>query len=240
MADGATIPFISRYRKEATGSLDEVALFKIATRSAELEELAKRKAYVLSTIEGQGKLTDDLRQRIEETLDPVTLEDIYLPFKPKRRTRAQIARENGLEPLAKIIMAQNCATPHRSAERFITDTVTSAEEAVKGASDIIAEWVNENETVRSRVRENFRRYAVITSKVAKGKETEGANFATYFDYSAPLSRCGSHNYLAMRRGEAEGILKVSIDIDTDRALARLMPMFVKRNATEECLSLVHI
>lgn len=238
MADGATIPFISRYRKEVTGGLDEVALFRISTRSAELEELAKRKTYILSTIEGLGALTDELRARIEGTLDPAALEDIYLPYKPRRRTRAQVARENGLEPLAKIIMAQNAGNLERLAERYTGEKVPSAEDALKGASDIIAEWVNENETVRSRVRENFRRHAVITSRVVKGKETEGANYATYFDYSAPLSRCGSHNYLAMRRGEAEGFLKVGIDVDTERTLGRIMPLFLRRNASEECARVV--
>ena len=155
MADGATIPFISRYRKEATGGLDEVALFRISTRSTELEELAKRKTYILSTIESLGVLTDELRARIEGTLDPAALEDIYLPYKPRRRTRAQVARENGLEPLAKIIMAQNAGNIERIADRYTGEKVPSAEDAIKGASDIIAEWVNENETVRSRVRENF-------------------------------------------------------------------------------------
>lgn len=233
MADGATIPFISRYRKEATGGLDEVALFTIATRSAELEELTRRKTYILSTIEAQGKLSDELRRKIDATLDPAALEDLYLPFRPRRRTRAQIARENGLEPLAKAIMAQNAQSLERIAARYTGDNVPTADDALKGASDIIAEWVNENETVRARVRENFRRHAVITSRVVKGKETEGANYATYFDFSAPLSRCSSHNYLAMRRGEAEGFLKVGIDVDTDRTLARITPLFVRRNATAE-------
>lgn len=238
MADGATIPFISRYRKEATGGLDELALFRISTRSAELDELERRKAYILSTIESQGLLTDELRSRIDATLDPAALEDIYLPFKPKRRTRAQIARENGLEPLAKIIMAQNAADIARIASRYTGENVATADDALKGAADIIAEWVNENETARSRVRENFRRHAVITSKVVKGKETEGANYATYFDFSAPLSRCSSHNYLAMRRGEAEGFLKVGIDVDSDRTLDRIIPLFVRRNATAESAAII--
>ncbi len=152
LSDGATIPFISRYRKEATGGLDEVAVFDISQRAAELEELEKRKSYILATIEGQGNLSDELNQRINECTDLNLLEDIYLPFKPKRRTRAQIAREKGLEPLAKVIMSQKPRTPEEAAERFVGNNAGSVDEALQGASDIIAEWVNEHEEVRSRVR----------------------------------------------------------------------------------------
>lgn len=238
LADGATIPFISRYRKEATGGLDEIAIFNISNRADELTTLAKRKEYILSTIEAQNALTNDLRQRIEDCLDPDILEDIYLPYKPKRRTRAQAARENGLEPLAEIIMAQHDNALSK-ASAFITDNVASAEDALKGASDIIAEWVNENEEVRSRVREQFRRFAKISSKVIKTKTEEAANYQTYFDFSVPLSRCSSHNYLAMRRGEAEGMLRVSIDVDDDRTIARLIPLFVKRKASPEIAEFIH-
>lgn len=229
LADGATIPFIARYRKEATGGLDEIAIFNISTRAEELAELARRKEYILETIGAQGALTDELRLRIDECLDPGILEDIYLPFKPKRRTRAQVARENGLEPLAKTIMTQRDGVLDR-ASRFISDKVATAADALKGAADIIAEWVNESEEVRSRVRDQFRRFAVISSKVIKAKTQEADNYATYFDFSAPLSRCSSHNYLAMRRGEAEGMLRVSIDVDDERTLSRILPLFVRRNA----------
>lgn len=229
LAEGATIPFISRYRKEATGNLDEVAVFRISQRSAEREELDKRKQYILNTIEAQGNLTDELRERIEATLDINILEDIYLPFKPKRRTRAQIAREKGLEPLARAIMSRKPCNPSEAAARFIGENVASADEALQGASDIIAEWVNEHEEARSRVRDQFRRFATITSKVARGKEEEGANYSNWFNHSQPLSRCGSHAYLAMRRGEREGILRVSIDVDDQRTLSRLIPLFVRRD-----------
>ena len=229
LADGATIPFIARYRKEATGGLDEIAIFNISTRAEELAELARRKEYILETIGAQGALTDELRLRIDECLDPGILEDIYLPFKPKRRTRAQVARENGLEPLAKTIMTQRDGVLDR-ASRFISDKVATAADVLKGAADIIAEWVNESEEVRSRVRDQFRRFAVISSKVIKAKTQEADNYATYFDVTAPLSRCSSHNYLAMRRGEAEGMLRVSIDVDDERTLSRILPLFVRRNA----------
>lgn len=232
LADGATIPFIARYRKEATGGLDEIAIFNISTRAEELAELARRKEYILETIESQGALTDELRQRIGSCLDPGILEDIYLPFKPKRRTRAQVARENGLEPLAKTIMTQRDGVLDR-ASRFINDKVSTVADALKGAADIIAEWVNESEEVRSRVRDQFRRFAVISSKVIKTKADEADNYATYFDFSAPLNRCSSHNYLAMRRGEAEGMLRVSIDVDDERTLGRILPLFVRRNAPAE-------
>ena len=233
LSDGATIPFISRYRKEATGGLDEVAVFDISQRAAELEELEKRKSYILATIEGQGNLSDELHQRINECTDLNLLEDIYLPFKPKRRTRAQIAREKGLEPLAKVIMSQKPRTPEEAAERFVGNNAGSVDEALQGASDIIAEWVNEHEEVRSRVRDQFHRFATISSKVANGKAEEGEKYANWFDFSQSLARCGSHAYLALRRGEREGILRVSIDVDDDRTLARLLPLFVKRHATPE-------
>lgn len=238
LQEGATIPFISRYSKEVTGSLDETAIFAIDTRAQELAELSDRKKYILNTIEAQGNLTPELEKRIVECFDPNLLEDIYLPFKPRRRTRAQIARENGLEPLARIIMAQSSDFPAKSAARFLSDNVADIDAAIAGASDIIAEWVNENETARSRVRDQFRRYAVITSKVVKGKEEDAANYATYFNYSAPLARCSSHNYLAMRRGEAEGMLRVSIGVDDERTLARLYPIFIRRNASEACAEII--
>lgn len=233
LADGATIPFISRYRKEATGGLDEVAVHAISQRAAALEELAKRKAYIADTISQQGNLTDELRNRINECLDINVLEDIYLPFKPKRRTRAQIAREKGLEPLAKTIMAQKLRTPVEAAARFIGKNVATTDEALQGASDIIAEWINEHEEARSRVRDQFQRFATISAKVIKGKEEEGEKYANWFEFSQPLKRCGSHAYLALRRAEREGILRVSIDVDDDRTISRLLPLFIKRHASPD-------
>ncbi len=238
LQEGATIPFISRYRKEMTGSLDETAIFAIDNRAQELAELSDRKNYILTTIEAQGNLSAELEDKIINCFDPNLLEDLYLPFKPRRRTRAQIARENGLEPLAKMIMAQTCANPQDAAKRFIGANVEDTDAAIAGASDIIAEWINENEAARSRVRDQFRRFATITSKVIKGKEEEASNYTTYFNYSAPLSRCTSHNYLAMRRGESEGLLRVSIGVDDSRTLSRLYPLFVKRNGEAASSELV--
>ena len=238
LQEGATIPFISRYRKEITGSLDETAIFAIDNRAQELAELSDRKKYILDTIEAQGNLSAELEERIVNCFDPNLLEDLYLPYKPRRRTRAQIARENGLEPLAKMIMAQTCADPDRAAGRFTGENVPDSAAAIAGASDIIAEWVNENEEARSRVRDQFRRFATITSRVVKGKEEDAANYATYFNYSASLNRCSSHNYLAMRRGETEGMLKVSIGVDDERTLNRLYPLFVRRNSEAASAQLV--
>ena len=181
LQEGATIPFISRYRKEITGSLDETAIFAIDTRAQELAELSDRKSYILDTIESQGNLSAELEEKIINCFDPNLLEDLYLPFKPRRRTRAQIARENGLEPLAKIIMAQTCANPLDAAKKFISENVPDADTAISGASDIMAEWINESEAARSRVRDQFKRFATITSKVIKGKEEDAYNYTTYFN-----------------------------------------------------------
>ncbi len=238
LAEGSTIPFISRYRKEATGGLDEVEIFAIQQRFDALQELFKRKDYVLQTIESQGKLTDALRQRIEDAKEFAVLEDIYLPFKPKRRTRAQVARENGLEPLAKIIMSQKCANPRATASKFVSDNVADVDAAIAGASDIIAEWVSENETARERVRTTFRRSAKLSCKVAKGKEVEAANYRNYFKIEEPLNRCSSHRYLAMRRGEAEGLLKLSIEIDDDAMVSRLLSYFIRRDALQSSAEIV--
>lgn len=238
LAEGATIPFISRYRKEATGGLDEVAIFNISERFDSLRELADRKLYILQTIEAAGSLTDELRLKIEETYDPSLLEDLYLPFKPKRRTKAQVARENGLEPLAKILMSQKCANPHDAAARFITDNVADAEAAISGASDIIAEWVSEDQRSRQNVRNRFQRWARITSKVVKGKEEEAEKYRSYFKVDEPLARCSSHRYLAMRRGEAEGFLRVNISIDDDAAIERLQQNFIRKDAREASAEIV--
>lgn len=218
LAEGATIPFISRYRKEATGGLDEVAIFNISERFDALRELADRKLYILQTIEAAGGLTDELRSRIEEVFDPAQLEDLYLPFKPKRRTRAQVARENGLEPLAKIIMSRRCSDPEAAAAKYLSDKVADTGAALAGAADIIAEWVSEDRRTRQQVRNRFHRSARITSKVVKAKADEAGKFQAYFNVDEPLARCSSHRYLAMRRGEAEGFLKVNISVDNEEAL----------------------
>lgn len=232
--EGATVPFISRYRKEATGAMDEVTVHAVMKRHQELTELDKRKEYIRDVIKGQSALTPELDARIEETLDPVALEDLYLPYKPKRNTRAQAARALGLEPLAKMIMSQTLSDPDEAAARFGDDT----DAAIAGASDIIAEWVSESEKARGIVRSRFQRSAVITSKVVKGQEEAGANYQIYFDFSEPLRTCTSHRYLAMRRGEEEGILKVSIGIDDDEMIDRLNRMFVRTTATPATANLV--
>ncbi len=227
LEDGATIPFIARYRKEATGGLDEVEIAAISAESEKFDELVKRKEFVIEAIEATGALTDELKARIENSWDATEIEDIYLPYKQKKRTRATIAREAGLEPLAKIIMAGNCNNIEGMAMRYVNDKVESAEDAIKGAQDIIAEWVSESEAARNAVRRLFDREAVITSHVVKGKEEEAANYRDYFEKLYKLSRCPSHALLAMRRGEAEKLLKVNIEIDDDEAVERLEKIFVK-------------
>ncbi len=226
--DGCTIPFISRYRKEATGNLDEVQVAAISDLNGKLAELQKRKDTILKTIDAQGKLTDDLRQRIAVCWNATELEDIYLPYKPRRRTRAQIAREQGLEPLATAIRFQRERNPEQLALRFVKGDVKDAEAALKGAKDIIAEDISEDERTRQTVRAAFRREAVIAAKVvAKMKDEEKAQkYADYFDFSQELRRCSSHRLLAIRRGEAEGVLRVSISVNDDDCTARLRRLFV--------------
>ena len=225
--EGATIPFISRYRKEVTGGLDEVQIGAIKDQLDKLTELSKRKETILATIEEQEKLTPELRKRIEESWDSTEIEDLYLPYKPKRVTKAEIARRKGLEPLAKIVMMQNENNLSARIKSFIKGEVKNAEEALQGARDIIAEWINENESARNTVRNSFAHTAMITSKVIKGKEEEGAKSRDYFDFSEPLNRASSHRLLALRRGEAEGILRVSISPDAESCLDRLNRRFVK-------------
>lgn len=232
---GATIPFISRYRKEATGGLDEVQIGDIHTRYEKLCELAKRKETVLSTIEEQGKLTDTLRERISNCWDATELEDIYLPFKPKRKTRAEAARQKGLEPLAMLLLMQRENNLSARVRQFVKGDVKDEEDALKGARDIIAEQVNEDERARNLIRNQFSRQAMITSKVVKGKEKEEAalKYRDYFDFSEPSKKCTSHRLLAIRRGEAEGILKVSITPDDESACTeRLERQYVHGNG--EC------
>lgn len=238
LAEGATIPFISRYRKEVTGGLDEVAIFKIAERFDQLRELADRKIFILQAIEAQNALTTELREKIENTFSPADLEDLYLPYKPKRRTRAQVARENGLEPLAKIIMARNCADPVAAATRYLGKNVATTDDALAGAADIIAEWVSEDRRCRQQVRNSFQRFARISSKVVKTKEEEAQNYKSYFNVDEPLQRCSSHRYLAMRRGAAEGVLRVAVGIDDDRAIERLRQNFAKKGGSPACNAII--
>ena len=229
--EGCTIPFISRYRKERTGGLDEVQIAAISNRAEQLQEIAKRKATVVNTITEQGKMTADLQKRIDDCWEMTTLEDIYLPYKPKRRTRAQIAREQGLEPLATLLLMQREANPERAAQRFVVagDSPANTSEALKGAQDIIAEQVSEDERSRNTVRSAFRREAFIVSKAVKSKKDndEAQKYSDYFDWEEPLKRCSSHRLLAMRRGESEGILRVSITIDDDEAVSRLQRSYVR-------------
>lgn len=226
---GCTIPFISRYRKERTGGLDEVQITQIYELNERMKETAKRKETIIKTISEQGKLTPELEKRINECWEPEVLEDIYMPYKPKRRTRAQVARENGLEPLATIIMLQRDSAPETTARRFISENVKSEEDAIKGALDIIAENVSEDERSRSQLRNAFRRGAIITSKVIKSKADtdEAAKYSDYFDFSEPLKRCSSHRLLAMRRGEKDGILRVSISADDEECVEKLKRLFVR-------------
>ncbi len=236
--EGATIPFISRYRKEATGGLDEVAVAAVAEQHRQLDELEHRKTFVLETIEAQGALTDELRARITACWDATEIEDIYLPFKPKRRTRAQMAREKGLEPLAQRLLLRPNSDPEQEAEGFLTDEVGTVDEALQGARDIIAEQISEDEHSRQTLRRIYSREAVITSKAVKGKsETpEAAKYRDYFEWSEPLKRCTSHRLLAMRRGESEGVLRVTITpADDERATEQVARRYVKSGtrATEQ-------
>ena len=227
--EGCTIPFISRYRKERTGGLDEVEITGISERLTRLQEIAKRKETIVSTITEQGNMTPELQKRIDDCWESTVLEDIYLPYKPKRRTRAQVARELGLEPLAQILLLQREQDPKRAAQRFVTGDVSDVATALKGAQDIIAEQVSEEERSRNQVRAAFRREAFIVSKVVKGKKDadEAAKYSDYFDWEEPLKRCSSHRLLAMRRGENEGFLRVSITIDDDEAVSRLQRNYVR-------------
>lgn len=228
LEEGCTIPFISRYRKEKTGGLDEVQIAAISDRFDKLKEIQKRKETVVKTITDLQKMTPDLQKRIDDCWDATELEDIYLPYKPKRRTRAQVAREQGLEPLAQIIMLQREREPEHAAERFVKGDVKDVETAIKGAQDIIAETVSEDERSRQQLRNAFSRQAMIFSKVVKAKaETdEAAKYSDYFDWQEPLKRCSSHRLLAMRRGESEGILRISISPDDEEAAERLKRHYV--------------
>ena len=215
--EGCTIPFISRYRKERTGGLDEVQIAAISDKYEKLHEIQKRKETVVKTITDLGKMTPDLSQRIEACWDATVLEDIYLPYRPKRRTRAQVAREQGLEPLAQLILLQRDRDPERAAERYVKGDVKDVQTAIKGAQDIIAETISEDERSRQQIRNAFSCQAIISSTVVKAKADtdEAAKYSDYFNWSEPLKRCSSHRLLAMRRGENEGILRISISPDDE-------------------------
>jgi len=224
--EGATVPFISRYRKERTGSLDEVQIGAVKDAKTKMEELLKRRETILRTIEEQGQLTDGLKSRIESCYDPTELEDIYLPFKPKRKTRATTARGKGLEPLAGILMKQVERDPESRARAFVKEGVETVDNALAGARDIVAEWISENEKARNMVRRAFATGAVIKAKVVKNKEKEGEKYRNYFDWEEPLKHCPSHRLLAMRRGENEGFLRISISPDEENITDRLIRFFV--------------
>ena len=228
--EGCTIPFISRYRKERTGGLDEVQITAISDRKERLEEIAKRKDTIVKTITEQQKMTPELQKRIDDSWEMTTLEDIYLPYKPKRRTRAQVAREQGLDLLATMLMMQREANPQKAAQRFARNGLAVAD-CLKGAQDIIAEQVSEDERSRNQVRAAFRREAFIESKVVKAKKDtdEAQKYSDYFDWEEPLKRCSSHRLLAMLRGQSEGILRVSLTIDDDEAVQRLQRNYVRGN-----------
>lgn len=229
LEEGCTVPFIARYRKEATGGLDEVQIEEIRKEDLRLKELSKRKQTVLSTIEELGKLTPELRKQIESCDDLQVLEDIYMPYKPKRRTKAAMARENGLEPLAEWLMKEPNGDVVKEAARFVNDTVKNEEEALQGARDIIAEVISENALVRATVRSQFQRYGTIKTRVARDKEVEGIKYKDYFEFEEPLHKCPSHRVLAMFRGEEEGMLRLRIAPEEDRTLEKLEYQLIKRN-----------
>lgn len=236
--ENCTIPFISRYRKERTGNLDEVQVSDIALMREKLMDVAKRKETIVSTIEDAGKMTDELRKRIDECWNMSELEDIYLPYKPKRRTKADIARQQGLGPLAQLLLIQRDSNPLAAASKYVKGDVKTAEDAIQGAKYIIAETINENERVRKSIRSVFRREAIITSKVVKTKaeEDDAQKYSDYFDFSEPLRRCSSHRLLAMRRGEKEGFLRISISADDDECKEKIRRQYVTGRG--ECSKLV--
>ncbi|HCC71805.1 MAG TPA: RNA-binding transcriptional accessory protein, partial [Bacteroidales bacterium] len=225
--DGATIPFISRYRKEMTGSLDEVQINHIKDEYEKLVKMDKRRKAIIRSVEEQDKMTPDLLDRLNAAVTMTELEDIYLPYRPKRKTRASVARKKGLEPLATVLMKQEIADPVTEAEKFLGDEVDSVEDALQGARDIIAEWINEDENARKKIRKLFTKEARIVSRLVKGKEGEGAKYRDYFEWDELLSKCPSHRLLAMRRGEEEGFLRISISPDEGKALDLLDEIFVR-------------
>lgn len=232
LEEGSTIPFIARYRKEWSGNLDEVEIEKIQNEKSRYEELEKRKSAVLKAIAEQDQLTDQLREKIVNCTDLTELEDIYLPYKQKRTTKGSVAKDKGLEPLAKMMMAQNLNSLEETSERFLNDKVQTIEEALSGTRDIIAEWLNENEYIRRNIRWMFEKGAIISSKLIKGKEEEGEKFKDYFKWEEPLKRIPSHRFLAISRGESEGFLRVKISIEEEKALTKMEQAFIKTNNRE--------
>ena len=236
--DGATVPFISRYRKEVTGNLDEVAIGDIEQAYEKLKEIESRKETIISTIDAQGKLTPELRKQIDESWDATRLEDLYQPYKPKRKTRAAKARELGLEPLALALMSGSCADVELAAEKYLTDDVTTTEDALQGARDIIAEWVADQPESREAARNVFRREGVVSTKLVKGKEAEAEKYRDYVDRQENLARCPSHRVLAMMRAEAEGVIKLSVaPREPDAIVSRLERRFVKSPRTAKQVEL---
>ncbi|MFQ3578694.1 MAG: Tex-like N-terminal domain-containing protein, partial [Bacteroidales bacterium] len=224
---GATIPFISRYRKEKTGSLDEVVIKAIQENYEELQELVKRKETILNTIEEQGKLTPQLKKSIEQCWDSTELEDIYLPYKPKRKTRATIAKEKGLEPLAQLLFEQKNIDVNKIAQNYVIEEVKTIEEALQGARDIIAEWISESIPVRNEVRNQFDKYAILTTRVVKDKEVEGEKYKDYFSYQEPLQRCAAHRLLAILRAESEGIIRINVAPEEEKTIKNLNKIVLK-------------
>lgn len=238
LESGCTIPFISRYRKEATGGLDEVAIFNIEKRAEQLNELEKRKAHILEVIAQKNALTKELKDEIARTTDANRLEDLYLPYKPRRRTRAQIARENGLQPLADLIRKGNYPDPHKEALKYLNDNIRTADDAIAGASDIIAEAMNEDASTRRRTRTVMIQSAVLNVKPVKGKGTEADLYANYFDFTQKLRTCRSHQLLAILRGVDSGLLKLKIEADDDRILKGIIEHLTPRHANRQCATII--
>lgn len=234
--EGATVPFIARYRKEKTDGLDEVQISQIRDLSKKHEDLISRQQSILKSIDEQGKLNENLRSTILSTFDLALLEDIYLPYKQKRETRGEKAKKNGLEPLAKMIMSQRGGNPYQMAGQFVKGNIFDEDEALQGAKDIIAEWINENAMLRSKLRSMFQRYGILQTKLSKGKEQEGEKYKDYFDFSEPLYKCASHRFLAIHRAEREKILKVKLQPDEDKAI-ELVERFVVRS-NDDCGDMV--
>lgn len=240
LEEGATIPFISRYRKEATGSLDEMQVADVQSELKRLNELVRRREYIIKSISDQNKLTDELAEKINSCWEINTLEDLYLPFKPKRKTRAASAREKGLEPLAVFIMSQENVNLNNEASKFLNDDVLCIEDAFAGARDIIAEWISEDIAARNSLRELFTASAVLSSKVVVKKKEDGQKYLDYFDYSEELKKCPGHRLLAILRAEQEGILRVSIDVDVENAIKILSKIFIKNNSKNNSTEQVSI
>ena len=235
LSEGCTIPFIARYRKDRTQNLDEVSIEKIAKAQNEYDNLCKRKETILKSIEEQGKLTDDLQKRIEENFELNELEDLYLPYKKRRKTKGDVAKENGLEPLAKQIMSQRVSDLETLASKYISENVTSENEALQGASDIIAEWINENMFIRRTLRKVFQRKANISSEVVKAKsqEEEAKKYEQYFDWEEPLSKAPSHRILAILRAEKEGFIKMKIQVEPEDTLPFIEDTIIKGDKNSE-------